>query len=236
MARQERLLRQLLILWVIVYSVSSTSQCGTDEFQFDTLCCQLCPSGTHLFKPCQENHGMSKCIPCESGFFMNHNNSESSCFRCSLCRDDQEEVAKCFQNADRECQCKQGTYCNSENCVERCLPCSSCPNNKVIRQCNATMDTLCDLSDSESGNPSDPESRMPCFHCVCLSESLKAVVTTAAIIIIIAAFIAASIALGFCVYKLRSRCRDPQPSTGPSAGSPVEESKSFQQVNEVMMV
>ncbi|XP_035297490.1 tumor necrosis factor receptor superfamily member 26-like isoform X2 [Cricetulus griseus] len=166
---------------VIVCSVNSTSQCGTNEFQFDTLCCQLCPAGTYIFKQCQENHGKSECIPCESGFFMNHNNSESSCFRCSQCRDDQEEVSECFQTSDRECQCKQGTYCNSENCVERCLSCSSCPKDKVIRQCNATMNTLCEMSDSESGQSG--------FHCLCLPKALNIVVVIAAVIIIIAAVI-----------------------------------------------
>ncbi|KAK7803119.1 hypothetical protein U0070_015189, partial [Myodes glareolus] len=94
---------------------------------------------------------------------MKHNNSELGCFQCSQCRDDQEEVAACSQMADRECQCKQGTYCNSENCVEKCLRCSRCPNGRVIRQCNATMDTLCDTSDSESGKVLSPKLSLKMF-------------------------------------------------------------------------
>ncbi|XP_037064705.1 tumor necrosis factor receptor superfamily member 26-like isoform X5 [Peromyscus leucopus] len=133
-----------------VCNESSPSQCGTDEFLSETFCCQLCPAGTHLIKSCQRNHSKSECVPCELENFMNYNNRESSCFRCSQCRDDQEEVSECSQTADRKCQCKQGAYCNSENCVEKCLPCSSCPKDKVIRQCNATMDTLCDTFESNS--------------------------------------------------------------------------------------
>lgn len=108
---------------------------------------------------------------------MKHNNHRLDCFPCSQCRDDQEEVAECSQTADSECRCKQGTYCNSENCVEKCLPCSRCPNGRVIKQCNATMDTLCDTLDSES--------RMPSCHCHCLSEAEKAVIITAAVMVII---------------------------------------------------
>lgn len=182
MARLERLLLpQGLLLWATVCSVSSPSQCGEDEFQSDTFCCQLCPAGTYVLKPCQRDHGKSECVPCEPGYFMKHNSSELGCFQCSQCRDDQEEVTECSQMADRECRCKQGTYCNSENCVEKCLPCSSCQNDRVIRQCNATIDTLCDTLDSESG--------MPSCHCLCLSGAEKAVVVIAAVIVIIAAFI-----------------------------------------------
>lgn len=182
MARLERLLLpQGLLLWTTVCSVSSPSQCGENEFQSDTFCCQICPAGTYVLKPCQRDHGQSECVPCEPGYFMKHSGSELSCFRCSQCRDDQEEAAECSQTADRECLCKQGTYCNSENCVEKCLPCSRCPNGRVIRQCNATMDTLCDTLDSESG--------MPSCHCLCLSGAEKAIVVIAAVVVIIAAVI-----------------------------------------------
>ncbi|XP_049992690.1 tumor necrosis factor receptor superfamily member 26-like isoform X2 [Alexandromys fortis] len=182
MARLEHLLLpQGLLLWATVYSVSSPSQCGEDEFQSDTFCCQLCPAGTYVLKPCQGDHGKSECVPCEAGYFMKYNNHELNCFPCSQCRDDQEEVAECSQTADRECRCKQGTYCNSENCVEKCLPCSRCPNGRVIRHCNATMDTLCDTLDSGSG--------MPSCRCLCLSGAEKAVIITAAVMVIIAAVI-----------------------------------------------
>ncbi|XP_037064703.1 tumor necrosis factor receptor superfamily member 26-like isoform X3 [Peromyscus leucopus] len=172
-----------------VCNESSPSQCGTDEFLSETFCCQLCPAGTHLIKSCQRNHSKSECVPCELENFMNYNNRESSCFRCSQCRDDQEEVSECSQTADRKCQCKQGAYCNSENCVEKCLPCSSCPKDKVIRQCNATMDTLCDTFESNSGTPG--------YHHLCLSGPLTVIVVIAAVIIIIAAIIAVI----WCVLK-----------------------------------
>ncbi|XP_052616066.1 tumor necrosis factor receptor superfamily member 26-like [Peromyscus californicus insignis] len=187
------MLVHLLLLWLLlrvtVCNESSPSPCGTDEFQSETFCCQLCPAGTHLIKSCQRNHSESECVPCELENFMNHHNRESSCFRCSQCRHDQEEVSECSQTANRKCQCKQGTYCNSENCVEKCLPCSSCPKDRVIRQCNATMDTLCDTFKSDSGTPG--------CHCLCLSGPLTVIVVIAAVIIIIAAVIAVI----WCVLK-----------------------------------
>ncbi|XP_036033783.1 tumor necrosis factor receptor superfamily member 26-like [Onychomys torridus] len=189
---------------VTICNENSPSQCGTDEFQSETFCCQLCPAGTYFIKSCQRNHSMSECVPCELENYMDHSNREFSCFLCSQCRDDQEEVSECSQMANRKCQCKQGTYCNSENCVEKCLPCSSCPNDRVIRQCNATMDTLCDTFESNSG--------MPDCHCLCLSGPLTVIVVIAAVIIIIAAIIAVI----WCVLK-----RVLSPSTAPrSLNSP----------------
>ncbi|KAL6031691.1 hypothetical protein STEG23_031901 [Scotinomys teguina] len=129
---------------------SSPSQCGTNEFQFKDLCCQLCPSGSHLTEPCQKNHGESQCASCAHEHFMKYNNRESACSACIQCRDDQEEVSACSQKSDRKCQCKKGTYCDSGNCAEKCLQCSSCPDGRVMRQCNATADTQCDTFESKS--------------------------------------------------------------------------------------
>ncbi|XP_051001078.1 tumor necrosis factor receptor superfamily member 26-like [Acomys russatus] len=151
-----------------VCSVNNPSQCEADEFQYENLCCQLCPAGTYLREQCQRNHGKSDCPSCDPGHFMTHNNSNTQCFRCSQCREDQEEVARCSPTADRECQCKQGTYCDSENCAEKCYSCSSCPKGKVIQQCNATVDAVCDTFDSKPG--------LSGYQCPCFSWPLIVVV------------------------------------------------------------
>ncbi|XP_034349360.1 tumor necrosis factor receptor superfamily member 26-like isoform X2 [Arvicanthis niloticus] len=175
-----------LFLRVTVCSVSSTTQCEMDEFKHENLCCQYCPAGFKLINPCQKNHGTSECAPCESNYFTAHKNSESGCFPCSMCRDDQEEVTKCSSTTDRECQCKQGTYCNSENCLEMCHACSSCPGGRVIRKCNATMDTVCDTFDSKQA-----ENSVVCYFTEdCSASAWKLnIVVIAAVIIIIAAVI-----------------------------------------------
>ncbi|XP_032751218.1 tumor necrosis factor receptor superfamily member 26-like isoform X2 [Rattus rattus] len=150
MGKLKTLLLPGLLLWVVW--VSSTTQCGSNEFKYENFCCQLCPAGTHLINPCQRNHGESECSPCQAQHFTEVNNSNSRCSRCSECRDDQEEVSECSSTADRKCWCKQGTYCDSENCVEMCHDCSSCPEGRVIKECNATMDTVCDSKQGLSGH------------------------------------------------------------------------------------
>ncbi|XP_021063680.1 tumor necrosis factor receptor superfamily member 26-like [Mus pahari] len=179
MTRLRLLLPLGLLLRVAVCSVNTITQCEMDEFKHENLCCQQCSPGTYLLNPCQENHNKSECAPCDSEHFISQKNKEPRCFPCTECRDDQEEVAKCSRTADRVCQCKQGTYCDSENCLERCHTCSSCPDGRVIRKCNATMDTVCDTFDSKPG-----QSGSQCF-----STPLGIVVIIAAFIIIIGAFI-----------------------------------------------
>ncbi|XP_052050616.1 tumor necrosis factor receptor superfamily member 26-like isoform X2 [Apodemus sylvaticus] len=194
MARMRCLLLLGLFLRVAVCSVSNTTQCDKDEFKHEHLCCQYCSAGTYLINPCQKNHGTSECAPCDSKHFIDHKNREPECFPCSVCRDDQEEVATCSSTTDRKCQCKQGTYCDSENCLEKCHTCSSCPDSKVIRKCNATTDTVCDTFDSKpvlSGHP----------H-FCFPESLNNVVITAAVITVIAAVIAVIAAVITVIRKI----------------------------------
>ncbi|XP_028627115.1 tumor necrosis factor receptor superfamily member 26-like isoform X2 [Grammomys surdaster] len=172
-----------LLLRVTVCGVSNTTQCKTDEFKHENLCCQYCSAGFYLTNPCQKNHDKSECAPCESNYFTDHKNSESRCFPCSGCRDDQEEVTKCSSTADRECQCKQGTYCNSENCLEMCHACSSCPDGRVIRKCNATMDTVCDMFDSK-------QELQGLYNTLTIVDIIAAVImVTAAVITVVAAVI-----------------------------------------------
>ncbi|EDL18222.1 tumor necrosis factor receptor superfamily, member 26, partial [Mus musculus] len=181
MTRLRLLLLLGLLLRVAVCSVNTITLCKIGEFKHENLCCLQCSAGTYLRNPCQENHNKSECAPCDSEHFIDHKNRESECFPCSVCRDDQEEVAKCSRTADRVCQCKQGTYCDSENCLERCHTCSSCPDGRVVRKCNATMDTVCDKFDSEPGQSGS--------QCFCFSKPLGIVVIIAAFIIIIGAVI-----------------------------------------------
>ncbi|XP_031244848.1 tumor necrosis factor receptor superfamily member 26-like isoform X2 [Mastomys coucha] len=196
MARLRLLLLLGMLLRVTVCSVSNTTQCEKGEFKHENLYCQCCSPGTYLIKPCQKNHGTSECAPCDSKHFIDHKNREAQCSLCSVCRDDQEEVVKCSDTTDRVCQCKQGTYCNSENCLEKCYTCSSCPNGRVLRKCNATMDTVCDTDDSEPA-PSGSQ-------CFCFPKPLNIVVIVAAFIIIIAAVITVFVIM----YKIITRRRD----------------------------
>lgn len=146
----------LLLAEAWVAPALSVAPCDRNEYQPEgsSLCCQLCPAGHYVFRPCSENHTSSQCQICEPGAFRAFPNGESSCQRCSQCRQgDQEVVAECTPTSDARCRCKEGSfYCNSVNCIENCLRCKRCPG-AVLSPCNATSNTVC------AGDPGHPDSK-----------------------------------------------------------------------------
>ncbi|XP_036151773.1 tumor necrosis factor receptor superfamily member 22-like isoform X2 [Myotis myotis] len=126
-------------------SLSPGSRCGPDEYWSGRRCCQRCPAGHYVHKPCSSPHTQSECEACDTGTYTGHANGLQSCLLCTICREDQEMVSDCTPKQDRRCQCKTGEfYCDSEPCPESCYRCTRCPEGKVVLQtCNATADTLC---------------------------------------------------------------------------------------------
>uniref|UniRef100_G1Q8P3 TNFR-Cys domain-containing protein n=1 Tax=Myotis lucifugus TaxID=59463 RepID=G1Q8P3_MYOLU len=122
---------------------SRGSRCEPGEYRSARRCCQLCPAGHYVRKPCSSPHTRSECKACYPGNYTGHANSLRSCLLCTTCREDQEEVSNCTSTQDRKCQCKTGEfYCDSEHCLEGCHPCTSCPG-ATLHTCNATRDTEC---------------------------------------------------------------------------------------------
>ncbi|XP_059566745.1 tumor necrosis factor receptor superfamily member 6-like isoform X2 [Myotis daubentonii] len=133
---------------------SPGSRCGPREYWSGRHCCQCCPAGQYVRKPCSSPHTQGECEACDTGTYTGHANGLPSCQLCTTCRKDQEEVSDCTPTQDRRCQCKTGEYyCDSEHCPEGCYRCTSCPG-ATLQTCTPTRDTKCaPVAQPEPGPP-----------------------------------------------------------------------------------
>ncbi|XP_036151691.1 tumor necrosis factor receptor superfamily member 1A-like isoform X2 [Myotis myotis] len=181
-----------LLLEPCAASLSPGSRCGPGEYEYEywsgRRCCQCCPAGHYVRKPCSSPHTQSECEACDTGMYMKHANGLRSCLLCTTCRKDQEMVSDCTPTQDRKCQCKTGEfYCDSESCPESCYRCTRCPG-ATLRTCTATRDTECaPAAQPEPGPPAGS-----------LADSALAV-PVVAIVIGIPIAIAITIAIGFAI-------------------------------------
>nr|XP_020024415.1 tumor necrosis factor receptor superfamily member 23-like [Castor canadensis] len=148
------LLLTLLKMTTISESLSEQSprltdpeSCSPKEYKSAGHCCELCPAGEYVGKPCVTPHTPGTCVKCGQGTFTNSANGLDSCCLCTTCRDDQEMVTNCSSTQNRVCQCQTGRFYQDLQDFEHCTPCSKCPKGKlVLRKCNATADTVCSLA------------------------------------------------------------------------------------------
>ncbi|ELW71935.1 Tumor necrosis factor receptor superfamily member 22 [Tupaia chinensis] len=126
--------------------LSDPESCRPDEYRFAGRCCQLCPAGEYVGKPCVSPHTQGKCVKCDEQTFTAFPNGLDACLPCSVCRDEEEMVAECSSVSNRKCQCRAGHFYHPGS-LELCNPCSKCPKGQVtLQKCNATADTVCGLA------------------------------------------------------------------------------------------
>ncbi|XP_066108402.1 tumor necrosis factor receptor superfamily member 26-like [Saccopteryx bilineata] len=122
------------------------SRCGSNEYWAAGLCCPLCPAGEYVREPCRSPHTQGTCEKCDRGTYTAFPNGLESCLPCSICSEDQEEVAPCTPTSNRRCQCRTGRFYHSPDSPEFCRPCSTCPKGvAVLQKCHSTADTMCDM-------------------------------------------------------------------------------------------
>ncbi|XP_008275177.1 tumor necrosis factor receptor superfamily member 6-like isoform X2 [Stegastes partitus] len=126
------------------------------EYPHGNICCLNCPAGTHVESPCTKAGEKGKCEECDFGTFIEHANGLKQCFKCTLCRSDQEIVRSCTHTQDTECRCKSGRFCDPDQACEVCKKCSRCKKDEeTVRNCTSTSNTECKKiqakSDSSSG-------------------------------------------------------------------------------------
>ncbi|XP_066216091.1 tumor necrosis factor receptor superfamily member 10A-like [Saccopteryx leptura] len=110
-----------------VIVATNATPCDPRKYELGNRCCDLCPPGSFVNRPCDMQHP-TQCSLCPRGTFMPYPNSESECWWCSQCREDDQEMASdCAPRRDRRCQCKTRTYCDSEDCSENCYRCTRNP-------------------------------------------------------------------------------------------------------------
>ncbi|XP_075401334.1 uncharacterized protein LOC142444370 isoform X2 [Tenrec ecaudatus] len=135
----------LLLFTSSVVLVACENQCGPDKYETEGTCCQKCPPGHYVSKPCRKDPRDGECAVCPPDTFRAHPSPFRYCQHCTQCGKRQEMVADCNATSDRKCQCAAGYFCAQEHC-EDCDTCSSCLRGHTpIQPCNATSDTVCSL-------------------------------------------------------------------------------------------
>uniref|UniRef100_A0A8C4QQS1 TNFR-Cys domain-containing protein n=1 Tax=Eptatretus burgeri TaxID=7764 RepID=A0A8C4QQS1_EPTBU len=77
----------VLGLQVSRFGVETSSPCPANQFLHPHgICCEFCPIGTFMFKPCQVPGSNPLCAPCEMGTsYMDKDNNMTMCRQCSVC-------------------------------------------------------------------------------------------------------------------------------------------------------
>ncbi|XP_067457734.1 hematopoietic death receptor isoform X1 [Thunnus thynnus] len=125
------------------------------EHPSNNICCKNCPAGKYVKSPCTRAGEMGECEECVFGTYIEHSSGLERCFKCTLCRPDQEVVRPCTSTQDTECQCKAGRFCAPDQACEVCKTCSRCKKDEVIvRNCTTTTNTECKKIQSPSASTS----------------------------------------------------------------------------------
>ncbi|XP_026189475.1 tumor necrosis factor receptor superfamily member 14-like isoform X2 [Mastacembelus armatus] len=115
----------------------------------------MCHEGTIVRKDCTPDSG-TRCVPCQSGTFMNQPNGLNKCFLCTAC-----DAAhglfpwrKCSATADTVCGVLSGYFCrswaNDTGCslAEKHARCA--PGQRTKEPGTNTTDTLCEVCQTGS--------------------------------------------------------------------------------------
>ncbi|XP_032869547.1 tumor necrosis factor receptor superfamily member 10A-like isoform X2 [Amblyraja radiata] len=125
------------------------NRCKTEDYYRvrSDLCCRNCPAGTHVTEHCRKDQERAKCEPCVKGeAFTEYENGLTECMPCTVCRDDEEQVAACNVSKNAVCQCQAGRYfCTDNRVCEMCRRCTSrCPDGEIVQNnCTPTSNTVC---------------------------------------------------------------------------------------------
>ncbi|KFQ18080.1 Tumor necrosis factor receptor superfamily member 10B, partial [Merops nubicus] len=100
-----------------------------------------------------EQHGSSKCSPCNKNEYIEYPNDFAKCLGCQICREDQVELSPCQKARNTQCACRNGTFCSPDHPCEMCQKCRPrCAKGEVeLAPCTPYRDRRCGLP---AGTPS----------------------------------------------------------------------------------
>ncbi|XP_056386074.1 tumor necrosis factor receptor superfamily member 6 isoform X2 [Hyla sarda] len=123
-------------------------ECPGGEYFSGTYCCEFCKPGTYAKNDCTENHGKPVCQTCDGEHYMDADNGNGMCHKCSHCDNQlgQEELRACTVRTNTVCRCKEKHFCaenqsESDGCM-KCEHCKECQYGDA-EPCSATKDTVC---------------------------------------------------------------------------------------------
>ncbi|XP_041639899.1 tumor necrosis factor receptor superfamily member 18 [Cheilinus undulatus] len=109
-----------LCVWII-WTSQYAAGCGERQRKVVGQCCDLCPPGKYMKKPCSEHH-QTECSSCAEGSFSDQYHFFDTCEECKSC---QEYAQKCTPTTNANCSCRPGFLCSNNVC-------SKCEENKCV--------------------------------------------------------------------------------------------------------
>ncbi|XP_026861739.1 tumor necrosis factor receptor superfamily member 3 isoform X1 [Electrophorus electricus] len=146
------------------------SSCPPDQYEYNGLCCNLCPEGKYVSTYC-DNKTVTKCQICPHNTYMKEKNGLHSCLPCTQCdvKSHQRELIACKAHSDRKCTCEVGYYCKymdheSHESCQHCKQVTTCqPGQGVFAKSTSSTDTECRSCELGTFN-SKTDYQTPCYN------------------------------------------------------------------------
>ncbi|XP_047231976.1 tumor necrosis factor receptor superfamily member 14-like [Girardinichthys multiradiatus] len=141
----------MLIILVGFALIESDSNCRPKEYRTsDGQCCPMCHEGTIVGRDCTIQSG-TRCVPCDTGTYMNQPNGLTRCLPCSFCDPGVGLFAKqnCTPTSDTVCDVLSGYFCkslaDSTGCstAEKHSVCD--PGQRIKQPGTSKHDTVCEV-------------------------------------------------------------------------------------------
>ncbi|KAL0985113.1 hypothetical protein UPYG_G00153050 [Umbra pygmaea] len=181
----------LLLCWTVGPSLSASLDTNISHVQCpesshyiskDGYCCGKCHPGHRLFRDCNKDNEVAKCVPCDINTYRKSSNSAKNCERCTQCADvdvNAEEGTPCTRSSNTVCQCKGGFYKNEIDSLTwecpRCLTCGA--GERQIHDCTQERNRECECKEFHYHDKTQRRTCLPCKNCSsddCRSACLEA--------------------------------------------------------------
>ncbi|KAK5605266.1 hypothetical protein CRENBAI_017068 [Crenichthys baileyi] len=149
----------MLIILVGFALIEPGSNCGPKEYRTsDGQCCPMCHEGTVVGRDCTVQSG-TRCLPCDTGTYMNQPNGLTRCLPCSFCDPGVGLFAQqnCTPTSDTVCDVLSGYFCKS--LADR-IGCSTAeihsvcdPGQRIKQPGTSRHDTVCEVCQEGSFSP-----------------------------------------------------------------------------------
>ncbi|KAM9837547.1 nerve growth factor receptor b [Aulostomus maculatus] len=155
----------LAVLLGLVGALANKEDCLSGQNTTSGECCQRCPPGEGVVKPCGTTQTVcASCLDSET-FSENYSHTER-CQPCTQCTGLYRMDTPCTDSNDATCVCNYGYYLN--NLSQRCEHCTKCPEGQgMLLSCERDHDTVCEecTGDTYSDQESSREPCIPCSTC-----------------------------------------------------------------------
>ncbi|XP_067826184.1 uncharacterized protein [Heptranchias perlo] len=103
---------EICCILLLIFNLQLVTSCGSEEYNFQELCCPMCHSGTRVLKHCT-SASSTTCVPCARGTFTDHPNGFEKCLKCKYCDPELglETLKECNDTQNASCDCKDGYFC-----------------------------------------------------------------------------------------------------------------------------